>query len=144
MFTEQLSQHGFKVQIACVNLEILRTAQKGESVSVLSQDAIAGGLGATAYHVAVIIAIITVSISIFAIIFITSLPLLGICYGPSCGNHFIGSCPYSGHKVLRDRIPCFFSVHLLAYSSLASIGCLLRLTIPDTFPPQDLCTGCFL
>lgn len=53
MFTEQLSQHGFKVQIACVNLEILRTAQKGESVSVLSQDAIAGGLGATSYHGAV-------------------------------------------------------------------------------------------
>lgn len=37
MFTEQFSQHGFKVQIACVNLEILRVAQKGESVSVFTR-----------------------------------------------------------------------------------------------------------
>lgn len=51
MLTEQFSQHGFKVQIACVNLEILRTAQKGESMSVLSQDAVTGRLGATSHHV---------------------------------------------------------------------------------------------
>lgn len=36
MFTEQFSQHGFKVQIARVNLEICTTAQKGASVSVFS------------------------------------------------------------------------------------------------------------
>lgn len=37
MFTEQFSQHRFKVQSACVNLEILRTAQKGESMSVIAR-----------------------------------------------------------------------------------------------------------
>lgn len=37
MFTEQFSQHGFKVQSACVNLEVLRTAQKGESMSVIAR-----------------------------------------------------------------------------------------------------------
>lgn len=37
MFTEQFSQHRFKVQSACVNLEILRTAQKDESMSVIAR-----------------------------------------------------------------------------------------------------------
>lgn len=36
MFTEQFSQHGFKVQSACVNLEILRAAQKCESMSIIA------------------------------------------------------------------------------------------------------------
>lgn len=143
MFTEQFSQHGFKVQIACVNLEILRTAQKGERMSVLSLDAVAEGLGATSYLIVVIIftitiSIFTISISIFTIIFITTLPLLGIVYGTCCANHFIGLCPYGG---LQDLTFCFFSVHLLAYSSLTTNAASLQcLTIPDTFSPQDLCT----
>ena len=63
VLTQQFSQHGFKVQIACVNLEILSTAQKGESMSVLSQDAVAGRLGATSHHVTVVTAVITTSAS---------------------------------------------------------------------------------
>ena len=66
-FTEQFSQRGFKVQIACVNLEILPAARKGASLSVLAWVPLLGLMvcvgDASSCHIVVIVVIIGTHIS---------------------------------------------------------------------------------
>lgn len=132
VFTEQFSQHGFKVQIACVNLEILRVAPKGESVSVFAWMLLLE-CGAP-HHVTLL------SSSPASAPSPSSLPPPFHLW-ESSGAKLCRSL----HVLMsleRPQVPRGPDPLFLAHSSVARTAYLLCLTIADTFPPQDLCTGC--
>lgn len=146
VFTEQFSQHGFKVQIACVNVEILRTAQKGESTSVLSLAAVAGRLGATSsLSSSPSVSLLSSSSSLFHssqssmgqdVLIISYAHVLRVATSPTGSDPLFLLCPSPVYSFLASWLPCCVRLYQ-AHCHLRTFA-LAAISARNTLPPPPL------